>query len=160
MSSKRSDLSGKSKDFVSKFDQVYSELQISRKCYHHLFRRIIHLERNALSNSYYHRKDTIEINHVPKSLGAKFWKRIFATLCPELVLMLLQNSSICHCLKKTAMLLPSLKDKSSELTQLRFFGKAFIGESMSRQNHQLADRYHQSKNAGKIHSNWFFNNKL
>ena len=83
MSSKRSDPSGKSKDFVSKFDQVYSELQISRKCYHHLFRRIIHLERNALSNSYYHRKDTIEINHVPKSLGDKILEKTICNALPR-----------------------------------------------------------------------------
>ena len=106
MSSKRSDLSGKSKDFVSKFDQVYSELQISRKCYHHLFRRIIHLERNALPNSYYHRKDTIEINHVPKSLGDKILEKNICNALPragfnvtpeQLHLSLLEKKQPCYC---------------------------------------------------------------
>ena len=53
-----------------------------------------------------------------------------------------------------------LKDKSSDITQLRFSGKLFISESMSHENHQLAYRYRQLKTAGKTQSTWFFNNTV
>ena len=54
----------------------------------------------------------------------------------------------------------NLKDKSSDLSQLRFLGKLFISESMSHENHQLTYRCRQLKTAGKIHSTWFFNNSV
>ena len=41
-----------------------------------------------------------------------------------------------------------------------FCGKLFILESMCHENHQLAYKCHQLKNAGKIHSTWFWNNKV
>ena len=53
-----------------------------------------------------------------------------------------------------------MKDKSSNLSQLRFSGKLFISESMSRENHQLAYRCRQLKSTSKIHSTWFFNNSV
>ena len=68
VSSKLSELTEKFNDFMSKHDKVYSELQISRNCNNHLLQRIIQLERNAVTNSQYHRRETIEINPVPESL--------------------------------------------------------------------------------------------
>ena len=53
---------------MSKHDKVYSDLQISRNCNSHLLQRIIQLERNAVTNSQYHRIATLEINSVPESL--------------------------------------------------------------------------------------------
>ena len=53
-----------------------------------------------------------------------------------------------------------MKDKSSDLSQLRFSSKLFISESMSHENCQLAYRCRQFKTAGKIHSTWFFNNSV
>ena len=49
----------------------------------------------------------------------------------------------------------NLKDKSSDLSQLRFSGKLFICESMSHEN-----RCWQLNTARKIHSSWFFNNSV
>ena len=43
-------------------------MQISRNCNSHLLQRIIQLERNAVANSHYHRRETTEINPVPESL--------------------------------------------------------------------------------------------
>ena len=69
VSTKLSELTEKFNDFVSKHDKIYSELQISRNCNNHLLQRIIQLERNAVTNSQYYRRETIEINPVPESLG-------------------------------------------------------------------------------------------
>ena len=68
VSTKLSELTEKFNDFVSKHDKIYSELQISRNCNNHPIQRIIQLERNAVTNFQYHRRETIEINPVPESL--------------------------------------------------------------------------------------------
>ena len=41
----------------------------SRNCNNHLLQRIIQLEKNAVTNSYYHRREMLEMNPVPESLG-------------------------------------------------------------------------------------------
>ena len=54
----------------------------------------------------------------------------------------------------------NLRNKSESLSQLKFAGKLFISETMCHENHQLAYRCRQLKNAGKIHSTCFWNNVL
>ena len=53
----------------------------------------------------------------------------------------------------------NLRNKSEDST-IRFSGKLFISESMCHENHQLAYKCHQLKNAGKIHFTWFCNNAV
>ena len=53
-----------------------------------------------------------------------------------------------------------LKDKCSDLTQLRFSGKLFISEGKPHENQQLAYRCRQLKTASKIHFTWLFNNTV
>ena len=52
----------------------------------------------------------------------------------------------------------NLRNKSEDLRQLKFSGKLFLSESMCNENHQLAYKCRQLKNAGKINCNWFWNN--
>ena len=54
----------------------------------------------------------------------------------------------------------NLCNKSENLSQLKFAGKLFILESMCHENHQLVYKCRQLKNAGKIHSTWFWNNVI
>ena len=54
----------------------------------------------------------------------------------------------------------TLRNKSEDLRQLRFSGKLFISDSMFHENYQLAYKCRQLKNAGKIHSTWFWNNAV
>ena len=174
---KLSELTEKFNDFVSKHDKINSELQISRNCNNHLLQRITQLERNAVTNSQYQRRETIEINPVPESLedeileenGCKAFSLTDVNVTPE-------QLHLCHHLKKRNRVIvkfkcrkqrqnvlfnrKNLKDKSSDLSQLRFLGKLFISESMSHENHQLTYRCRQLKTAGKIHSTWFFNNSV
>ena len=49
---------------------------------------------------------------------------------------------------------------SEDLHQLKFSGKLLISERMCDENHQLAYKYRQLKNARKIHSTWFWNNTI
>ena len=62
VSSKLSELSEKLNDFMSKHDKVYPELWISRNCNNHLLQRILQVELNAVTNSQYHRRETLEIS--------------------------------------------------------------------------------------------------
>ena len=62
------DLSDRFNDFTSKYDKVYSELQQCKSYKSHLLTRIIQLERNAVTNSQYSRRETIEINPVPAEI--------------------------------------------------------------------------------------------
>ena len=54
----------------------------------------------------------------------------------------------------------NVQNKSEDLCQLKFSGKFFISESMCHEIHQLAYKFGQLKNAGKIHSTWFWNNPV
>ena len=130
-----------------------------------------------MANSQYHRRETIEINPVPESLGDDILEEnVYKALSLTGVDVTLEQLHSCHHLKKGNRVIAkfkyreqrqnvlfnrkNLKDKSSDLTQLRFSGKIFISESMSQENHQFAYRCRQLKTAGKIHSIWFFNNTV
>ena len=82
----------------------------------------------------------------------------------------------CHCLKKKDTVIvkfkcrkqrrsiltnrKNLRNKSDGLTRLNFSGRLFVSESMCHENHQLSYKCRQLKNAGKIHSTWFWNNSV
>ena len=61
---KLSNLEEKFNEFVSKYDNVNSELQQCKKFSSHLMLRIIQLECIAVANSQYSRRETIELNPV------------------------------------------------------------------------------------------------
>ena len=69
INTKLTDLSEKFNDFTSKYDKVYSELQQCKSFNSHLLTRIIQLERNAVTNSQYSRRETIELNPVPAEIN-------------------------------------------------------------------------------------------
>ena len=56
-------------DFIKKYDELNSELLISKNCNSLLLKRITNLERNALNNAQYVRRKTIEINSIPQSIS-------------------------------------------------------------------------------------------
>ena len=135
VSSKISDLTGKFNDFVSKYDQLYSELQISRNFNFNLLQRIIQLERNAVTNSRYHRRETIELNPSPESLEDEILgQNISKALSLTGVNVTPKQLHSCHCLKKGSRVIvkfkcckqrqnvlfnrKNLKDKSSDRTPL------------------------------------------
>ena len=62
------ELSEKFNDFTSKYDNLYSELKQCKSFNSHLLNRIIQLERNAVRNSQYSRRETIEVNPVPAEI--------------------------------------------------------------------------------------------
>ena len=46
------------------------------------------------------------------------------------------------------------------LTQLNFFGRLFVTESMCHKNHQLRYKCRQLKNTDQVHSILFWNNSV
>ena len=51
----------------------------------------------------------------------------------------------------------NLHNNADVLTQLNFSGRLFVSKSMCHENHQVSYKSRQLKNAGKIHSTWFWN---
>ena len=100
VSSKLSELIEKFNDFVSKHDKVYSELQISGNCSNHLLQRIIQLEKNAVTNSQYHRREAFEVNPVLESLEESLEKNVCKALSLTGVNFTPEQLHSCHCLKK------------------------------------------------------------
>ena len=65
---KLSGLNSRFEDFIKKYNELNSELLISKNCNSLLLKRITNLERNALNNAKYVRRETIEINPIPQSI--------------------------------------------------------------------------------------------
>ena len=141
----------------------------------HLLTRIIQLERNAMTNSQYSRRETIELNPVPSDITEDVLEE---NICKALSLngvnVVPNDLHACHRMKRTDRVIvkfkcrkrknsvmykrKSLGNKSQELSNLKFSGRLFVSESMSHENQQLVYKCRQLKSAQKIHSTWFFNN--
>ena len=53
-----------------------------------------------------------------------------------------------------------MKNKSKELSKLKFSNNLYISESMCAGNHFLTFKYRKLKKARKIFNTWFFNNTI
>ena len=177
ITSKISDLTNRFDDFLRRFEVVSSELAIARNCNRLLTERVVQLERNAVTNAQYHRRESVEVNPVPPSIRDE---ELELNICQVLSLtgheVKPNDLQACHRLKKKESVIvkfkcrklkqkvlinwKNLRNKSEGLHQLKFSGKLFISESMCHENHQLAYKCRQLKNAGKIHSTWFWNNAV
>ena len=148
------DLSDRFNDFTSKYDKVYSELQQCKSYKSHLLTRIIQLERNAVTNSQYSRRETIEINPVPAEIHED---ALEDSICKALSLtgvnVVPEDLQACHRMKRSDRVIVKFKcrkqkqsliykrknlgTKSQELTNLKFSGRLFVSKSMSHENQQL-----------------------
>lgn len=62
--------------FASKFDRVFSELQISKPCISFLRKRIVDLDQSSLDNAQYLKIETNEISPVPLELSKTELERL------------------------------------------------------------------------------------
>ena len=69
ISSKLSDLSNRFDDFLRRFEVVSSDVAIARNCNKLLTNRVVKLERNAVTNAQYHRREMVEVYPVPPSIS-------------------------------------------------------------------------------------------
>ena len=175
INAKLTDFSERFNEFTSKYDKVYSKLQQCKSFNSHPLTRIIQLERIAVTNSQYSRRETIELDPVPAEIHEDVLEE---SICKALSLtgvnVVPEDLHACHRMKRTDRVIVRFKcrrqkqsliykrknlgTKSQELTNLKFSGRLFVSESMSNENQQVAYKCRQLKSVRKIHSTWFFNN--
>ena len=177
ISSKLVNLTTRFDDFTRRFEILSSELAVSKNCNWLLSEQIIQLERNAVNNAQYHRHESIEISPLPASISTvELEDNVCKALCLTGHEVIPDDLQAYHRLKKKEIVIVKFKsrkqkwnilidrknlcNKSENLSQLKFAGKLFISESMCHENHQLAYKCRQLKNAGKIHPMWFWNNVI
>ena len=148
---KLSDLSDKFNEFTSKYDKVCSELQQFKSFNSHRLTKIIQLERNAVIDSQYSRRETT----VPAESHEDVLKEsICKTLSITWVNGVPEDLHACHRMKRSDRVIVKLKcrkqkqslmckrknlgTKSQELTNSKCLGRLFVSESMSYENQQLA----------------------
>ena len=69
ISSKLSDLTSRFDDFLRRYEILNSGLTACKNCNRLLTERIVQLERNAVSNAQYHRRESLEMNPVLASIS-------------------------------------------------------------------------------------------
>ena len=69
ISSKLANLTTRHDNFSKRFEILSSELAVSKNCNRLLSERIIQLEKNAVNNAQYHRRESIEVNPVSASIS-------------------------------------------------------------------------------------------
>ena len=110
INTKLSNLEEKFNDFLSKYDNVNSELQQCKKFNSHLLTRIIQLERNAVTNSKYSRRETIELNPVPADITEDVLE---VNICKALSLIGVKvvpnDLYTCHRMKRSDRVIVKLK---------------------------------------------------
>ena len=127
------------------------------------------MERNAVTNAQYQRRESVEANPVPPPINNE---ELELNICKALSLtgheVKPDDLQACHRLKKKESVIVKLKcrklkqrvlvnrknlrNQSEYLRLLMLSGKLFISESMCHENHHLAYTFRQLKNAEKIHS--------
>ena len=175
MTAKLSELTKRFDESSDKYESLHSELKITQNCNSLLPKRLCRLERNAVSNSQYHRRETLEINPAPSAIQENVLEK---TVCQALFLTGINVSPdelhSCHRLNKKYRVIVkfkcrkhrqnvlynrrNLESKRLELTQLKFSGKLLVSESLSYGNQQLAYKCQKLKSGRKICSTWFYNN--
>ena len=110
ISSKLSDLSNGFDDFLRRFEVVSSDLAIAMNCNKLLTERVVQLERNAVTNSQYHRRESVEVNPVPPSINDE---ELEVNICEALSLtgyeVKPEDLQACHRLKKKKSVIAKFK---------------------------------------------------
>ena len=70
ISSKLSDFTSRFNNFLRRYEILSLELTVNNNCNRLLSERIVQLERNAVNNVQYHRRESLEINPIPISMDA------------------------------------------------------------------------------------------
>ena len=95
---------------MSKYGNVNSELQQCKRFNSHLLTRIIQLEHNAVTNSQYIRKETIELNPMPADITEDV---LGESICKALSLtgvnVVPNDLHVCHRMKRTDRVIVEFK---------------------------------------------------
>ena len=164
-------------DFIEKYNILHSELLVSKNCNSLHINRIVNLERNALNNAQYIRREMLEINPVPQSISND---ELEQSVCHVLSLtgttVKPDDIQVCHRMKNKEKVIIKFKDrkqrnevmfkrkelksKTAELRALQFGQSLFINDSMCFENQVLFYKCRKLKRLGRLSAVWFFNNTL
>ena len=98
--------------FIKKDDKLNSELLISKNCISLLLKRITNLERNALNNAQYVRRETIEINPIPQSIPTTdLENKICQVLSLTGTTVTSDNLQACHSMNNKEKVIVKFKDR-------------------------------------------------
>ena len=110
ITSKISDLTNQFDDFLKRFEVVSSDLAIKRNCNRLLTERVVQLERNAVTNAQYHRRESVEVNPVLPSISDE---ELEQNICKALSLtgheVKPDDLQACHRLKKKESVIVKFK---------------------------------------------------
>ena len=99
-------------DFLGKFNELHSELQVSRNC-SNLRNRVIELEKNALSTAQYVRREIVEISPVPGSISDQ---NLEEQVCKALPLTGIKvedkDLHACHRIRRRGRVILKFKDRT------------------------------------------------
>ena len=116
INTKLSNLEEKFHEFVSKYDEVNSELQQCKKINSHLLTKVIQLECNAVASSQYNRKETIELNPVPADITEDALEE---NVCKALSLtgvnVVPNDLHTCHRMKRSERVVVKFKCRSKRI---------------------------------------------
>ena len=161
----------------TKYNELHSELQVSKNCSNLLRNRVIELEKNTFSTTQYVRREIIEISPVPGSISDQ---NLEEQLCKDLPItgIKVENKDLhaCHRMKERDRVISQFKDRKlryqvmanrkelmenkNKLKELHFEESLYLSNSMFTENHNLFYKFRQLKNTKRIHACWFFNNVI
>ena len=105
-------LNNRFEDFIKKYDELNSELLISKNCNSLLLKRITNLERNALNNAQYVRRETIEINPIPLSIpNTDLENKVCQALSLTGTTVTPDDLQACHHMKNKQKVIIKFKDR-------------------------------------------------
>ena len=111
ITSKISDLTNRFDDFLRRFEVASSDLAITKNCNRLLTKRVVQLERNAVTNAKYHWQESVAVNPVPPSISSD--EELELNICKALSLtghqVKLDDLQACHCLKKKKLVIAKFK---------------------------------------------------
>ena len=109
---KLNDLNNRFKDFIKKYDELHSELLISRNCNSLLLKRITNLERSALNNAQYVCRETIEIKLIPQSIpNIDLENKVCLALSLTGTAVTPDDLQACPCMKNKEKVIVKFKDR-------------------------------------------------
>ena len=110
VNTKLSNLEENFNDFLSKYDNVNSELQQCKTFNSHLLTKIIQLEGNAVADSQYSKRETIELNPVPADITEDvLQENICKTLSLTGVNVVPNDLHACHRMKRSDRVIVKFK---------------------------------------------------
>ena len=157
--------------------KLNSELLIPENCNSLMLKHITNLEHNALNNSHYVCRETIEINPISQSVPtADVENKVCQALSLTGMTVTPDDLQTCHCMNNKEKFIIKFKDskqrskvifnqkelklKEQQLQDLKFSPSLFINDSICFENQSLFYKCCQLKNVSKLFSFWFFSNTL